>query len=145
MGKLSKLSFEFSEVTADLRDARTELGDLEQARMSVKSLLDAAEAALDEAKIRAMASDEAGPNEAKRKAYALEATVVERDAVATFRDMLTKIEIDIVSAAVVLRVAEDQRRFLEALTKINEIERSDPAVGAQVLWSTQGGVPVLVG
>lgn len=106
--------------TDDIITARQELARLEMERLYDRQNVTIAEADLAMARLALMASPEAGKNETERRAYADAQTSEYRAALATAENELLDTERGIIDATARLRIAEDRRRYLETIIRLNE-------------------------
>lgn len=77
-----------------------------------------AKTALDTATATLMARSDAGPNDTARRAFAIYETAAERQAVRDNDDRLTEAEAAVLDATTQLRIAEDERRYLELVAQL---------------------------
>lgn len=112
------LQSDFREVTDRIRDARRDLSIVEVQRLNARHDLAKRAEELEVARRVLMARADAGTNETARRAYADRETVRERERLAWAEAELTTRENQVVGATTTLRIAEDERRYLELVARL---------------------------
>ena len=110
---------DFRSVTDRIIAARAALAEAEEDRIMARLDLAKAEADLDVARRRLMISPDAGTNDTARRAYAEHITRAAAH-LDTLRTDLAYTERDVLTAAVAMRCAEDERRYLELVARLSE-------------------------
>lgn len=110
---------------ADLRNAtdriiaaRKTLANREFERLAFARNARQAKAALDTATVTLMSHYNAGSNDTARRAYATYETAAEREAAKAADNKLTEAEAAVLDATTDLRIAEDERRYLELVARM---------------------------
>jgi hypothetical protein len=112
------LTTDFRTVTDRIQTARNMLAKAEVDRLSRRAAAANAEANLDHTRTYLMALPAAGTNDTARRAYAAYHTQAMQDEVRTLATDVVYAERDVIGAATELRIAEDERRYLEFVAKI---------------------------
>jgi hypothetical protein len=112
------LTTDFRTVTDRIQAARRSLDEAEQDRLMARHDLAVAEDALETERRRLMASPDAGTNDTARRVYAAYHTQAMLAEVRTLSTDVVYAERDVIGAATALRIAEDERRYLEFVAKL---------------------------
>lgn len=108
------------QVTDMIISFRGRLADAEIRLIQRKRAVIVIEARIAADRVAYMASPEAGKNETERRAYADAQTSVDRFKLSEAQDALTIAEIEVLQTTAELRIAEDRRRCLETIIRLNE-------------------------
>lgn len=112
------LPTDFRTVTDRIAAARRSLDEAEQDRLMARHDLAVAEDALETERRRLMASPDAGTNDTARRVYAAHYTQSMQAEVTMLATDVVYAERDVIGAATTLRIAEDERRYLEFVAKL---------------------------
>lgn len=112
------LQSELNHVTDLVISRRRDLAEAEIRRLAAKRAADLAAEELETARRQLMTRAEAGSNDTQRRAYAERESRRERDHADRKVDDLLAVEAAVIRATVELRMAEDERRYLEFVARL---------------------------
>ncbi len=112
------LQSDLRSITDRIQAARRSLSDAEQDRLMARHDLTVAEAALETERRRLMTMPDAGTNDTARRVYAAYYTAEKQAEVDALALDLVYDEIDVISTTAALRMAEDERRYLELVARL---------------------------
>lgn len=122
MYDINELISELEEATNEIIKFRSWLMTDEKVRLTAKHEADDAAAVLARYKTYAMASEDAGKNDATRKAHAEVQTTPERVRLEEAEAKLLDAELHVIEHTAELRMAEDRRRYLETVARLMTAE-----------------------